>query len=58
MIANGVDFKPSAKILGNDVKETLKTYSHVNDDMMEIASQVIKNIFWRNFDVYLKELVF
>lgn len=45
LIANGVDFKTAAKILGHDVKETLKTYSHVNDDMMERASQVIKNIF-------------
>lgn len=45
LIANGVDFKTAAKLLGHDVKETLKTYSHVNDDMMERASQLIENIF-------------
>lgn len=45
LIGNGVDFKTAAKLLGHDVKETLKTYSHVNDDMMEKASQLIENIF-------------
>lgn len=45
LIANGIDFKTTAKLLGHDVKETLKTYSHVNDDMLERASQVIESIF-------------
>ena len=37
LIHNGVDFKTVAKILGHDVKQTLDTYSHVTDDMMEVA---------------------
>ena len=45
LVQNGVDFKTVAKIAGHDVSETLKTYSHVNDDMMKIARETIKNIF-------------
>lgn len=45
LIQNGVDFKTIAKILGHDIKQTLSTYSHVTDDMMEIASKAISKIF-------------
>lgn len=45
LIANGVDFKTAAKLLGHEVDQTLKTYSHVTDDMLLNASNVIKNIF-------------
>jgi integrase len=42
---NSIDYKTVAKLLGHDVQETIKTYSHVNDDMMERATNTIKNIF-------------
>jgi len=45
LISNGVDFKTAAKLLGHDVKETMKTYSHVNDDMIKRATNIIENIF-------------
>lgn len=45
LITNGVDFKTVAKILGHDVKQTLNTYSHVTDDMMNNASKTIEKIF-------------
>lgn len=45
IIANGMDFKTAAKILGHEVEQTLKTYSHVNDDMMKRAKNIIENIF-------------
>lgn len=45
LIANGLDFKTAATLLGHDVKQTIKTYSHVNNDMMERAKNLIENIF-------------
>lgn len=45
LIANGVDFKTVAKIAGHDIKQTLNTYSHVTDDMMKNASNIISKIF-------------
>lgn len=45
LIANGMDFKTVAKILGHDVKQTIETYSHVNSDMMNKAKNLIENIF-------------
>ncbi|WP_461614329.1 tyrosine-type recombinase/integrase [Clostridium sp. Marseille-QA1073] len=45
LISSGVDFKTAAKLLGHDVKETMKTYSHVNDDMIKRATNIIENIF-------------
>lgn len=45
LIQNGVDFKTAAAILGHNVEQTLKTYSHVNNDMMKKAHSVIENIF-------------
>ncbi|MCS4455170.1 tyrosine-type recombinase/integrase [Clostridium botulinum] len=35
LISNGVDFKTVAQLLGHTVEQTMKTYSHVNDDMMK-----------------------
>lgn len=45
LISNGLDFKTVASILGHDVKETIKTYSHVNNDMLDKAKNLIENIF-------------
>ena len=45
LIANGLDFKTVARLAGHDVEQTIKTYSHVTDDMMEKASKKIHEIF-------------
>lgn len=45
LIANGLDFKTVAQLMGHDVQETIKTYSHVTDDMIEKATNVIEKIF-------------
>jgi integrase len=45
LISNDVDFKTAVKLLGHDVKETINTYSHVTDDMLNNAVNKIKNIF-------------
>lgn len=45
LIANGVDFKTAAKLLGHEVEQTMKTYSHVTQDMMDRAKNLIDNIF-------------
>lgn len=45
LISSGIDFKTAAKILGHDVEQTMKTYSHVTDDMMKKATGIIENIF-------------
>ncbi len=45
LIANGIDFKTAAKLLGHTVEQTMKTYSHVNDDMMSRAVNIIENVF-------------
>lgn len=45
LIGNGMDFKTAAKILGHDANETMKTYSHVTDEMMKKATDLINNIF-------------
>ncbi|NFB33184.1 site-specific integrase [Clostridium botulinum] len=45
LISNGVDFKTVAQLLGHTVEQTMKTYSHVNDDMMKKATKIIENIF-------------
>lgn len=45
LIANGMDFKTVASILGDNVQQVIKTYSHVNNDMMNRASALIENIF-------------
>lgn len=45
LIANGVDFKTVAKLMGHDVEQTIKTYSHVTDSMMNKATNVLKKAF-------------
>lgn len=45
LISNGVDFKTAAKLLGHDIEQTMKTYSHVNSDMMLKATNIIDKIF-------------
>lgn len=45
LIQNGVDFKTAAALLGHDVEQTMKIYSHVNDEMLEKAKNIIQNIF-------------
>lgn len=45
LIANGMDFKTAANILGHDVQQTIKAYSHVNDDMLLKAKTLIEKIF-------------
>lgn len=44
LIANGLDFKTVAKLMGHDVEQTIKTYSHVTDDMMQHAKNLIDKI--------------
>ena len=44
LIANGVDFKTAAMLLGHTVEQTMKTYSHVNSDMIKKATDIINNI--------------
>ena len=45
LIANGIEYKTAASILGHSVQQTIKTYSHVNNDMLNKAKSLIENIF-------------
>ncbi|MCI5630200.1 MAG: site-specific integrase [Clostridium sp.] len=45
LIANGIDFKTVAQIVGDEVDQIYKTYSHVTSDMMNKASKIINDIF-------------
>lgn len=45
LISRGVDFKTVAKLMGHDVEQTMKTYSHVTDEMIDNATQLINKIF-------------
>lgn len=45
LISNGMDFKTAASILGHDVEQTMKVYSHVTNDMFKKASELIDKIF-------------
>lgn len=45
LIQNGIDFKTAAALLGHDVEMTMKIYSHVNNDMMSRATNIINSIF-------------
>jgi integrase len=46
LVASGVlDFKTISSILGHTVAQTIKTYSHVNSDMLSKAQKVIEEIF-------------
>lgn len=43
LIANGLDFKTVAKLIGDDVKTVMAIYSHVTDDMLEKAKEIINS---------------
>ncbi len=45
LISNGVDFKTVAKLMGHDIEQTMKTYSHVTDDMLNNATKLLSKIF-------------
>lgn len=45
LIANGMSFTEAAELLGHTVEETIRTYSHVNDDMRKKAIELINKIF-------------
>ncbi|MBY0755067.1 site-specific integrase [Clostridium sardiniense] len=45
LISNGLDFKTAAYILGHDVEQTMRVYSHVTNEMYNKASDLISNIF-------------
>lgn len=45
LIGNGMNPKTASKILGYDVNETMRTYSHVTTDMFKNASKKIVGIF-------------
>lgn len=45
LIANGVDFKTVAYLMGHDVKQTIDTYSHITEDMLKNVTEKIDKIF-------------
>lgn len=45
LIAAGIDFKTVAALIGDNVRQVIETYSHVHDEMMDQAKNVIQNIF-------------
>lgn len=45
LIKHGIDFKTAANILGHDIEQTMKIYSHVTNDMMKDAAKLIAKIF-------------
>lgn len=45
LIGSGLDYRTTAMLLGHTVEMTMKTYSHVNDDMLERANKIINENF-------------
>lgn len=45
LLANGIDIKTVAALVGDDVNTVIKTYIHFTDDMREKAHQDVKVIF-------------
>lgn len=43
LIASGIDFKTAAYLLGHDIEQTMKTYSHVTDTMLQRAKDMIES---------------
>lgn len=43
LIANGIDYKTTALLIGDTVEMVMKVYSHVNSDMLERAKKIINN---------------
>lgn len=44
LIANGVDFKTAAALIGDTVEMVMKVYSHVNEDMIAKAKEIINTL--------------
>ena len=44
LVKSGLDLKTVAYLLGHTIKMTIEVYSHVNNDMLNIAKDIIKNI--------------
>lgn len=42
LISMGVDLKTIAYFMGHDIRETMATYSHVNKDMIDSATEMIE----------------
>lgn len=49
LVANGVDFKTVAELIGDTVEMVIKTYSHFTGDMMKNAKKAVNNIFKKFF---------
>ncbi len=45
LVANGVDFKTVAELMGDTVQVVIDTYSHFTSDMLTKAQQAINSIF-------------
>ena len=45
LIANGMDFKTAAKLLGHNIEQTMNTYSHVTQKMLDKATELINRIY-------------
>lgn len=45
LVANGVDFKTVAELIGDTVQMVISTYSHFTKDMMNRAKIAVNNIF-------------
>ncbi len=45
LVANGVDFKTIAEIIGDTVETVINTYSHFTPDMMDSIKKAVNNIF-------------
>jgi len=45
LIANGMSYTDAAELLGHTPAETMRTYSHVNDDMRKKNVELINKIF-------------
>ncbi|AYO30217.1 site-specific integrase [Biomaibacter acetigenes] len=45
LLSEGVDFETVAKLLGHDVEQTIRTYSHVTSDMMNRVKKIVNKIF-------------
>lgn len=45
LLSEGVDFETVAELLGHDVEQTIRTYSHVTDDMRKRATKAVNKVF-------------
>jgi integrase len=43
-IAQGIDYKTTAQIIGDKIEMVMSVYSHVNKDMMDRAEKVLENL--------------